>query len=114
MFQLVFIARYFRTAVSTNHARQALADDNPFNLPQIATPKSVRNTLIHAYNDLVALGVCENADLFAQYLVVERDASNANRLNGYLPVDLVNQLRVVAANITAFLEYLTASGQAAA
>ncbi|WP_022722946.1 phage tail sheath subtilisin-like domain-containing protein [Rhodopseudomonas sp. B29] len=113
MFQLMYVARYFRTAVSNKHARQALADDNPFNLPQIATPKSVRDTLVHAYNDLVALGVCENAGLFAQYLVVERDPLDANRLNAYLPVDVVNQLRVFAANITAFLQYGTPSGTAA-
>jgi phage tail sheath gpL-like len=65
MYQLMFLVRYLRTAVSNVHARQALADENPFNLPQIATPKSIRNTLIHAYNDLVALGVAENADVFA-------------------------------------------------
>ena len=113
MFQLMFISRYFRTAVSNVHSRQALADDNPFNLPQIATPKSIRNTLIHAYNDLIALGVCENASVFAQYVVVERDPNDANRVNAYLPVDVVNQLRVFAANITAYLQYQTASGVAA-
>ncbi|WP_316229014.1 phage tail sheath subtilisin-like domain-containing protein [Bradyrhizobium sp. SZCCHNR1070] len=113
MFQLMFVARYFKTAVSDKHARQALADDNPFNLAEIATPKSVRNTLIHAYNDLVALGVLEKPDLFAQFVNVERDPNDANRLNAYLPVDVVNQLRVFAANITAYLQYQTASGAAA-
>lgn len=113
MYQLMFVARYLRAAVSNKHSRQALADDNPFNLAEIATPKSVRNTLIHAYNDLVALGVCENAGLFAQFVVVERDLNDANRLNAYLPVDVVNQLRVFAANITAFLQYQTPSGAAA-
>lgn len=113
MFQLMFVARYFKTAVSDKHARQALADENPFNLAEIATPKSVRNTLIHAYNDLVALGVLEKPDLFAQFVNVERDPNDANRLNAYLPVDVVNQLRVFAANITAYLQYQTASGAAA-
>lgn len=113
MFQLMFAVRYFKTAVSDKHSRQALADDNPFNLAEIATPKSVRNTLVHAYNDLVALGVLENAALFANYVVVERDPNDANRLNAYLPVDVVNQLRVFAANITAFLQYQTPSGDSA-
>ncbi|MFZ5715757.1 MAG: phage tail sheath subtilisin-like domain-containing protein [Bradyrhizobium sp.] len=113
MFQLMFVVRYFRTAVSNRHSRQALADDNPFNLPEIATPKSVRNTLVHAYNDLVALGVLEKSDLFSQYVVVERDPNDANRLNAFLPVDVVNQLRVFAANITAFLQYQTPSGGSA-
>jgi phage tail sheath gpL-like len=114
MCQLMFVVRYFKTAVSDKHSRQALADDNPFNLAEIATPKSVRNTLVHAYNDLVALGVLENAGLFAQYVDVERDPNDANRLNASLPVDVVNQLRVFAANITAFLQYKTPSGAAAA
>jgi phage tail sheath gpL-like len=113
MFQLMFLTRFMRTAVSNVHSRQALADENPFNLPQIATPKSVRNTLVHAYNDLVALGVTENADIFAQFVVVERDPNDADRLNAFLPVDVVNQLRVFASNITAFLQFRTASGEVA-
>ena len=76
----------------------------------IATPKSVRDTLIHAYTDLVALGVLENVDLFAKYVVVERDPNNATRLNAYLPFDVVNQLRVFAANVTAFLQYASPAG----
>lgn len=112
MFQLMFIVRYLRTAVVNVHSRQALADSDPFNLG-LATPKSIRNTLIHAYNDLVALGVTENADLFAQYVVVQRNATDANRVDAYLPVDVVNQLRVFAANVTAFLQYRTPSGDVA-
>jgi phage tail sheath gpL-like len=72
----------------------------------------VRNTLCHAARELVDSGVIENADAFAQLVVVERDANNANRLNAYLPVDMVNQLRVFAANITVFLQY-QAQAQAA-
>jgi phage tail sheath gpL-like len=113
MFQMMFLVRYFRTAVSDVHSRQALADENPFNLSQIATPKSIRNTLVHAYNDLVALGVAENADIFAQYVVVERNALDANRVDAYLPVDTVNQLRVFAGNFTTFLQYTTPSGDVA-
>lgn len=113
MYQLMFAIRYFKTAVSNKHARQALADENPFNLAEIATPKSVRDTLVHAYNDLVALGVLEHADMFAQFVVVERDPNDANRLNAYLPLDIVNQLRVFAANATAFLQSQSPSGAVA-
>jgi phage tail sheath gpL-like len=110
MFQSMYAVRYLRSAVSNNHARQSLADENPYNVPEMATPKSIRNTLVHAYNDLVALGVAENQDVFAQYLVVTRNAEDANRVDAYIPIDFVNQLRVFAANITAFLQYQTASG----
>ncbi len=33
----------------------------------------------------------ENYDLFKQYLIVERDADNPNRLNTLFPPDYVNQ-----------------------
>jgi phage tail sheath gpL-like len=68
---------------------------------------------VHAYNDLVALGVLEKGDLFSTYVNVERDPNDANRVNAYLPVDVVNQLRVFAANVTAFLQYQTPSGDSA-
>ncbi|HCR8346679.1 TPA: phage tail protein, partial [Shigella flexneri] len=38
----------------------------------------------------------EKYDLFKQYLIVERDADNPNRLNTLFPPDYVNQLRVFA------------------
>ena len=37
----------------------------------------------------------ENADLFAKYLIVERNQDDPNRLDVLLPPDLVNQLRKV-------------------
>ena len=112
MAQGMFVSRYLRAAVSNAHGRKALADENPDNTAGIVTPRDIRNTLIHAYADLRALGVCENVDLFAQYVKVERDPLNATRVNAYLPLDMINQLRVFAANITAYLQYRTASGQA--
>ncbi|CUA90916.1 phage tail sheath subtilisin-like domain-containing protein [Chelatococcus daeguensis] len=105
MAQLMFSVRYIRTFVQNRHSRQALADDNPSNLQEITTPQDIRDTLVHAYSDLVALGVLEKADLFAQFVQVERDPNNATRVNAYLPVDVVNQLRVFAANVTTFLQY---------
>lgn len=112
MAQIMYTVRYFRTAVSNRHARQSLADENPFNVASVATPRSIRNTIVHAYNDLVALGVAEAADDFANFLVVQRNALDANRVDAFIPVDVVNQLRIFAANITAFLQYRSASGAA--
>jgi phage tail sheath gpL-like len=106
--QMMFSVRFFRAAISANHARQSLADDNPGNLQSIATPNSVKLTLIHAYQALVNLGVLEKADLFAQFVTVVRDPNDATRLNAYLPVDVVNQLRVFAGNVTTYLQYQAA------
>jgi phage tail sheath gpL-like len=113
MAQLMFIPRYFRVAVSNKHARQALADENPFDVDEVTTPRDIRDTVVHAYEDLVALGVTEKPELFAQFVKVERDPNNATRVNAYIPADVVNQLRIFAANITAFLQYQTPSGASA-
>lgn len=107
MAQAMFAVRFLRGEVTNRHARQALADDNPYNVSEITTPADVRNTLIHAYQDLTRLGVAEKPDLFAQFVVVERDSNDASRLNAYLPLDVVNQLRVLAANVTVNLQYGT-------
>jgi phage tail sheath gpL-like len=42
------------------------------------------------------LGIVENAALFASHLIVERDATDPNRVNVLYPADYVNQLRVFA------------------
>lgn len=105
MAQSMFAVRWFRQEVASNHARQALADDNPFNVAEITTPADIRNTLIHAYLGLCGVGVAEKPDLFAQYVTVERDPNNASRVNAYIPMDVVNQLRVFAANVTINLQY---------
>lgn len=96
MAQSMYGIRYLRQKVSNAHPRSALADDNPAGLPHIVTPRDVRNMLIHGYADLVALGVFEGLDRFAEDLVVERNALDANRVDASLPLDHVNQLRIMA------------------
>lgn len=103
--QLMFTVRYFRTEVSNRHARQALADDNPGQVQEITTPRDLKMTLIHIYRELVNLGVLEKAEVFADFVIVTRDQNDATRVNAYLPIDVVNQLRVFAANVTTFLQY---------
>ncbi|MNN86025.1 hypothetical protein D3C81_2033810 [compost metagenome] len=56
----------------------------------------IRGELIAAYGALERDGIVENAEMFNQYLIVERDANNPNRLSVLFPPDLVNQLRVFA------------------
>ena len=97
MAQSMFGIRYLRQKVTNAHGRQALADSNPGRLPHITTTTDIRNTLIHGYADLVALGVFEGLETFGRDVVVERDATDHNRINANLPLDHVNQLRVLAA-----------------
>lgn len=78
------------------------AQGNPTNNPGIVTPRIIKAECVHIYKELE--GLVENSAAFAQALVVERSA-DPNRINAYLPIDVVNQLRVFAANVTTFLQY---------
>lgn len=104
MAQSMYGIRYIRTKVTSQHARKALADSNPGGLAEIVTPQDIKNTIIHAYEDLVALGVFENPGMFARDLVVVRSMTDANRVDASLPLDHVNQLRVLAAAAVNYMQ----------
>jgi phage tail sheath gpL-like len=102
--QMVYFVRYMRQRITQKYGRCALSDDNPSGNPAIVTAKILKAECIHVYEELTKGGLVENPDLFAKSLVVER-SSDPNRVNAYLPVDVVNQFRVFAANATTFLQY---------
>lgn len=104
MAQSMYGIRYIRQKLTNVHGRKALADSNPSNNPGIVTAEDIKLTMIHAYEDLVALGVFENAEMFARDIVVERDLVDANRVNASLPLDHVNQLHIVAAAAVNFMQ----------
>ncbi|CAN0622153.1 Phage tail protein [Burkholderia multivorans] len=98
MHQSAAIIRFLRTAVTSKYPRHKLADDGTAFGPgnAILTPSMARAEMISAYFEMEELGWVENADLFAKYLIVERDANDTGRLNVLFPPDYVNQLRVFA------------------
>jgi phage tail sheath gpL-like len=102
--QLVYFVRYMRQRITQAYGRHALADDNPNGQPGVVTPSILKAECVHIYKELELGGLVEKSELFAQSLVVER-SSDPNRVNAYLPVDVVNQFRVFAANVTTFLQY---------
>lgn len=104
MYGLPFIMQY----MTSTYPRAALVDSNPNNIQGFVTVDDIRNAFIHAYKQLENIGVFENSELFKQLIVVERDQQDPNRVNTYLPLDHVNQLRVLAVNATSFLQYPTA------
>lgn len=97
MAQSMYGIRYLKQKATNEHGRKSLASSNPFNVETIATPEDVRNTIIHGYRELVGLGVFEDVEQFARELRVERAANDANRLDMSMPLDHVNQLRIMAA-----------------
>lgn len=93
-----YVLRYLRSAITSKYGRHKVANDGTrFGAGNaIVTPAVIRGELIAAYKALEYLGLVENAAAFAQYLIVERDSNNPNRLNILFPPDYVNQLRVFA------------------
>ena len=96
--QSAHVIRYLRSRITSKYGRCKLANDGTnFGAGQaIVTPLVIRGELIAAYRELERAGIVENTELFKAQLIVERDASNPNRLNVLFPPDLVNQLRVFA------------------
>lgn len=95
---LAYVTRQLRSCITSKYPRHKLADDGTrFGAGQaVVTPSVIRAELIALYAKLEKKAIVENSDLFAQYLVVERDEDDPNRVNVLLPPDLVNQLRVFA------------------
>ncbi len=65
----------------------------------IITPKVAKAEIVAWARDLETAGLLEDVETFKTNLVVERDASDPNRLNALIPPDLVNQFIVFAASI---------------
>lgn len=106
--QMVYFVRYTRQRITQVYGRSALASDGAEGRPGIVTPKMLKAECVHIYKELEAGGLVEKSGLFASSLIVER-ASDPNRVNAYLPIDVVNQLNVFAANVTTLLEYPAAA-----
>jgi len=62
----------------------------------VATPKTVKQEIIALFSLLRDKGLIENLEDFKDNLVVERNASDRNRVDVLLPPDLVNQFRILA------------------
>lgn len=68
-----------------------------------ATVKSVRSELLDVLYRLEELEIVENVEANKDYLVVERNGRDANRIDARIPADVVNGLHVVAGRIDLIL-----------
>lgn len=96
------LLRYsLRNRLLLRYPRAKLADDGTRVAPGsvVATPAGVRGEVLSWYREMEAAGYVENFDLFKANLIVERNATNRNRLDMLVPADLINMLIVRAAQI---------------
>jgi len=98
---LAAIRTYVRQRIATKFPRYKLADDSTqFGVGQaVVTPKIIRAELIALFREMENAGLVEDFDQFKADLVVERDATDRNRLNALIPPNIVNQFRVFAASV---------------
>lgn len=98
---LSYLRYDFRNYILVKYPRHKLADDGiRIGRGQaVMTPKLGRAEAYVKFRQWEELGLVENFEAFKAALIVERNAQDPNRLDWYLPPDLVNQLIVNAVQI---------------
>jgi phage tail sheath gpL-like len=98
---LSYIRYATRVRITTKFPRHKLADDGTRFGPgqKIVTPSIIRAELLALFTQLEEQGLVENFDQFKADLIVERNATDRNRLDVLAPPDLVNQLILFAEQI---------------
>ncbi|ENL5480301.1 phage tail sheath subtilisin-like domain-containing protein [Salmonella enterica] len=101
IYTLSYLRYSLRTFVTQRFPRHKLADDGTPVVPgqPVVTPKIMSLQLIALGEEWVDQGLVENLDTFRKNLLVERNASDRNRLDVLCTPDLVNQFRFFAAQI---------------
>lgn len=98
MFLLMFVLRDLAGVVTSKYARMKLAADGTRFAPgsAIVTPNIIRADIIAEYQTLEYNGYVQNSQAFAQGLIVQKNATNPNRVDVLWPGTLIDQLRVFA------------------
>ena len=98
LFTLTYVLRFMRTRVTSKYARVKLAANGTRFGPgaSVVTPNIIRADIIAAYRELETAGLVQNGDGFKAALIVERNASNPNRVDVLWPASLIGQLRIFA------------------
>lgn len=101
LFTLMYLRYSFRVRFQLKYPRHKLADDgNPVGPGQaIMTPSLGKAEAVTWFQDMQGLGLVENIDQFKRDLVVERNATDRNRLDFLMSPDLINSLVVVGAQM---------------
>lgn len=101
LFTLMTIRHDWGDYIRNKYPRHKLANDGTrFGDGQsVVTPNVIKAEAVAKFREWEGLGLVENFDQFKADLVVERNASDPNRLDVLLPPDLINGLRVLATKI---------------
>jgi phage tail sheath gpL-like len=98
---LSFLRFSLRTRFQTRYPRHKLANDGTrfASGQQVMTPALGRAEVVGLFSEWELAGLVEGIEQFKTDLVVERNSSDVNRLDVLLGPDLINQFRVLGAQI---------------
>jgi phage tail sheath gpL-like len=101
LWTLLYLRFTFRSKVLDQYARAKLANSTEQirSGGKVITPRKGKALAVAWFKELEGEGIVENLQQFKDDVRCERDLSNPNRLNWFLPPDLVNQLIVASANL---------------
>ncbi len=101
MYTLSLLRYQVRARLAQKFPRHKLAGNGTSVQPgqPIVTPKIAAAEMVALFQDWMDLGLVENLEAFKAGLAVERNGGDADRLDVLLPPDLINQLRVIGAQI---------------
>lgn len=91
---LFYMRKAYRERIALRFPREKLSS---------RTAPKVRSELLDVSYKAEELEIIENVDLWKDYLVVERDSQDVNRLNAKIPTDVVNGLHVFAGRLDLIL-----------
>lgn len=93
-----YVIRQLKSIITSKYPRHKLANDGTrFGDGQaVVTPAVIKGEMCSSYKKMERSAIVENFEIFKQHLVVERNASNSDRVDVLFPPDYVNQLRVFA------------------
>lgn len=97
MFTLAYVLGQLKSVITSKYARVKLAADGTRLQPgsNVVTPSVIKADLIATYRSMEP-GYVQQSDVFAANLVVEKDATNPNRVNVLWPGVLTGGLRIFA------------------
>lgn len=98
MFNLAGILRRLKGVVTSKYGRSKLAADGARLQPgsAVVTPNIIRGDIIATYRQMEDEGLVQQSDLFAQSLIVQKNAQNPNRVDVLWPGILIDRLDIFA------------------
>lgn len=98
---LAFLRYSLRAHFANKYPRHKLADDGTqFDPGQaVITPSIARGEVLYLFGQWERAGLVEGAEQFASQLIVQRSATDPNRMDMVIPPDLINGFSVLAARM---------------